>query len=561
MDDTMSEPMSSRNCKAGVPARPRAVLLLCALGLLCLMGMSYATQSFTSTSPINAPRPADPIFFAKGTANFNIIASLSNNSGSVLLPGSANPSDLPNETWVCPGTTFNITGTDQTNWNPGELEIQYPIRTVRECPIVMLGLPGDCYNTTINAWNPIAANMPVFWLDLTTAEQIYRYGYSRISPRIIQSVSPALFAQALTNANDNANYYPFPNYVGGYLNQKADTGITAYGQMRALVDNAPMAYQPLNTGLTKSWTTSAVSALGIHSISLQTQVQNMSVVVHLMPDNTSNTSQNMKNIHAQPGTVSSSVFSYTVHSVDTTNCSGTLVSIDASQFANLIPGQAITITISVANNHTDMPVIPSSVSASGSWLAVPGPSPNGFNVSILPNTQSNLTVLLTAPDPLDSDNVTLYVNFTDPCSASHMCPANISINMQDDLVSTVIVDKPVLALNEIATITAITWNNGSRPVPVPTNTSVSISGQPTKYFTVRQYLPWTTLDANGLPLSPYESDSSPHTYQFACIFPSTVSVVVNSNFDRQLPSERNWDNNRASTVVVCGTVLGCYDYM
>ncbi|VVB57525.1 Uncharacterised protein [uncultured archaeon] len=506
----MNHPLSSSAPRAGSP------LWLFAIALVCLAGSLAAAQSFQSTASFTAAHP-DPSNYFQATLYFNTSATMANASGAILLPNATNPGDLPNETWVCPGTNFTLQGTDSTLWDPGGMEMEYPIPSLRPCPIVMLGLPGFCDNSTINAFSPPDSKIPVFWRDLATAQQIYRYGF-RPYLLVRQSTNPTLYSDVLTNANLNANYYPYfgqppcdpPGSICEYPNQKGEAGISAFGQMSAYLDNAFISNQSLDSGLTKSWTTPPVTSLGLHSVSLRTQIQNLSGSVHLLPDNATNTTQNIKNIYSYSPVISSALFSYTVHVVNTTNCSGTLLALDASQLAGLLPGQTVDVTVTVSNNHTDMPVIASSVSANGNWGAAPGSSPNGFNTPIYPGQTANLVIALTAPDPMDADNLTLYINFTDPCDTSHMCPTNISISLLDDLVSVAIANPPQAEVGKEVVFEAITWNNGTRSTPTLTNTSVVVDGVHYSYD-VPAVLPVTTLSINP-PIAdpPKYSHTNPH---------------------------------------------------
>jgi hypothetical protein len=427
----------------------------------------------------------------------------------------------------------------------------------------MLGLPGDCFNPNINAWDPVSSDVPIAWFSQAVAGQIYAYG-SVPYLFIHQSDTglPVPYDQLPVNSNLNVNYYPYanrPDFV--YPNQKADAGLSAFGQLSALLDNVLVSSQSLSTSLTQNWNIPPVSGFGSHALSIQTQVQDLAGIVHNLPDNASDPDFNIKNVYADPNPVLfSSAINYTIHVVDTTNCSGTLLSLDPSQFANLLPGETITINITVQNDHPNMPVIATDVSSDNGWSATPGSPPNGFNVPIAPGTRQNITINLTAPDPLGQAPINIYVQFIDPCLSTHLCPANISISLQDDLASLVVAPAfvPITKPPTSFRVEAITFNNGTRPTPLDTNTSVVLDGSPARYYPVPINLPQTTWPGtDGVhPDPPYISQF----YPFTCDFPHTAVFTVDADFDNRL-TEINEANNHAVGIVQCGTSIGCYDYM
>ncbi|MFH1095414.1 MAG: CARDB domain-containing protein [Candidatus Micrarchaeota archaeon] len=400
-----------------------ALALYFTLALLFAASLPWAAQSVQNPFPLSIPHPA-PAYYMGATLNLKTTATLSATSGPVLLPKPANAADLPAEIWVCPNTALSLQSQDQSDWNPGATKAEYPLPPPpdlnhRLCPRVLYNLGGTCFDP--NPWPSASAAAPVSWKDQTSANQIY-------SPYIYvlaQGPGNAVYPLASANANTNVDYV-IDNLGTTYLNQKAEGGIDAYGKASASLDNNLISSQSLDSGLAKTWAVTPAT-VGTHTLSVQTQANTLTGVVHLLPD-MSDTTKNIKDLYHQttPASFASTPINYVIHVVDTTNCQGAIEGITPNPIT-VEPGGQTEVSITVHNTRTDMPVTPTGASASNGWQAAPAGGNDGFNQPILPDQNVILHVRLTAPNP-PTGPVVITIKFDDPCGPRE-CDADVNVDV------------------------------------------------------------------------------------------------------------------------------------
>jgi len=276
--------------------------------------------------------------------------------------------------------------------------------------------------------------------------------------------------------------------------------------------------------------------------------------------------------HALPAVTGSSSFNLSV--ADPQNCSAEYVSVNPDKLEDLGPlpipnNQDYELQITVRNPHADVYIQANDVyvdpSSTYLWTAAPSTiTPNGFGQPIAPMSNQVLYVRITTPPtgPVSGPvPLVIVFNSSTPLCSGANCTSNLTIpvlNGTHDLVSIAIATPPEADVGETVEVEAITWNNGTTPTPLETNSTVDLDGNGIEIFSVYETLaPTSWPGPDGVrPDQPYVSQ----LYPYVCEYPHIASIIVRSDYDNHLP-ENNEANNVAVAVINCGNVLGCYDYM
>ena len=505
-----------------------------------------------------------------------------------LSPGAG-----PNGTaiYMCPGQ-LTVVINEKSTWNTVSrtfnADADYPLPAVRACPNILFNQCGNQCNTPCGA--PASTNGLVEWMN----NQTYMSGLRGRIPKYVDQTAPSDYNPICTNLAINATYHPILGGPPIYPQQPGEAGLMCAGAEWVTVDSTPMTRPadsavspgpiaslgtpPCNPTANDTWVTGRM-AVGAHNIKSLLGSQQCLSFVHLLP-NVANPAANWKNIYIDrfagfPAVaLNTTPANWTVVVVDPRNCS-----VNATVSPIYIQPQASAsylLNVTIINPSDFFDMVADGVNLTSApepgWNVSKGPTPNGFSPGIIPaKGNSTLWVTLTSPIRMTIKtgciNLNVSLHSARPMCNQQLCNTNVTVQVclldtGDDLASAIVAPSS-MALGQVVQIEAITYNNGSRPTPILTNTSVSITGQPTRYFSVPLGLPITSFPSASDPQKPdppYSNNANPHLYTYSCDFPHIVSVTVYSDYTKVLP-ELNENNNIFTRIIICGRRLSCPDYV
>ncbi len=500
----------------------------------------------------------------------------------------------PNGTgvYMCPGQLRVLINQSSTFANgrfgaTANYGVPPPPDVNRQCPNILLNQCGNQCNMPCG-WGQDNGGL-VQWINDPAFVTRMRGSVNRI---VNQQTQPADYNFICTDLQSKSDYYtilevppPPPQYPG----QNAQSGLICSGSEWVTLDSNPMtrpadgAVSPgpivspgCNPTTGDAWVTGNM-ALGTHSIQSLMGSQQCLGFIHIWPD-VANSAQNWKNIYRDNTNgvplvaLNTTAASWNVIVVDPQTCSVS-ATVDPS---TIVPtdGASYLLNVTISNPDSVFDMVADGVGIASApepgWNATQGPAPNGFAPDIIP-AQGNATLVvnLTAPDPLTVHvgcvDISISLHSAQPMCNLQPCLTNVTVqvcfNNADDLAALVIpnatsvpVTKPPTSFN----VDVYTWNSGTRPTPLGTNTSVVLDGSPARYYPVPMGVIPGALDANGLPQPPQSYVK--RTYPAVCEFPHLAVFTMDADFGNHL-TEIDEVNNHAVGIVQCGTSLGCYDYI